>query len=232
MTQLPKKKMFNTQEVLAVAFAAHRTNGGYLKHTERFSEPENKTKFANKELVKFHYAEDKTWLPKDYVVLTVTEEDYENVDVALKHFRRYTLGVIGNQLSGFQKDIFDSVSAEEVDGSRLGALSYVPELVKREVEENSFKKLLRTEYHASENVGKEGDSVEGVLKILSRFYSEQWESYNYVADYKGNLISFMNKFKYEVNEHKKFKAKVKSHGKNRTFEIPETRLNYVKLYKV
>lgn len=232
MNQPPKKKMYRTQEVLAVAFAAQRNNGSYVKQTERFSEPENKTRFANKELVKFYFAEDKSWLPKDYLDLAVTENDYENVDVAVKHFRRYTLGVIGDQLSGFQKDVFEAVTSEEVDAGKLGVLAYVPELVKREVEENAFKKLLRTEYHASQNVGKEGEAVEGVFKILNRFYSEQWQSYNYVADYMGNLVSFMNKFEYKIGEHKKFKAKVKGHGKNRTFEVPETRLNYVKLYKV
>lgn len=230
--QPPKKKMFKTQEVLAVAFAAQARNSGYVKVTERFNEPENKTRFANKELVKFHYAEPSQWIPPDHIPLTVTEDDYENVDIALKHFRRYTLGVIGNQLTGFQKDVFDAVNLDEVDGGKLGVLSYVPELVKREVEENKFKKLLRTEYHASQDIGKEGESIEGVMKILSRFYSEQWQSYNYVADYMGNLVSFMNKYEHVVDERKKFKAKVKGHGKNRTFEVPETRLNHVKLYKV
>lgn len=228
----PQKKMYKTQEVLAVAFAAFKRNGGYVKVTERFNEPQNKTRFANKELVKLQFADSTVWKPQDYLALTVTEDDYENVDIALKHFRRYTLGVIGNQLSGFQKDVFDAVTSDEVDAGKLGVLAYVPELVKREVEENAFKKLLRTEYHASQDIGKEGDEIDGVLKILSRFYSEQWQSYNYVADYMGNLVSFMNKYEHTVGEHKKFKAKVKGHGKNRTFEVSETRLNYVKLYKV
>jgi hypothetical protein len=230
--QTPKKKMYKTQEVLAVAFAAQAKNGGYVKVTERFNEPENKTRFANKELVKLHYSEPSQWIPPDHIPLTVTEDDYENVDIAVKHFRRYTLGVIGDQLTGFQKDVFEAVNSDEVDGGKLGVLAYVPELVKREVEENKFKKLLRTQYHASQDVGKEGDDIEGVFKIINRFYSEQWQSYNYIADYMGNLVSFMNKYDHAVGDHKKFKAKVKGHGKNRTFEVPETRLNYVKLYKV
>ena len=228
----PKKKMYKTQDVLAVAFSAYKRNGGYVKVTERFNEPENKSRFANKELVKLFYTEASQWTPKDYVPLTVNEDDYENVDIAIKHFRRYTLGVIGDQLTGFQKDVFEAVSSDEVDAGKLGILAYVPELVKREVEENAFKKLLRTEYHDSQDVGKEGESLEGVMKILSRFYSEQWQSYNYVADYMGNLVSFMNKYEHVIGERKKFKAKVKGHGKNRTFEVPETRLNHVKLYKV
>ena len=225
------KKTFKTQEVLAVAFAAYRKNGSYLKNTQRFSTPENETRFANKELVKYHF-QDSNFLPQDFKLLTVIDADYDAVDVALKHFRRYTLGLIGDQLTGFQQDIYKAISADEVDDSRLGILAYVPELVKREVQEAAFKKLLRTEYRDSQYVGNEKDTVEGVVKILSKFYSEQWESYNYVADLTGNLVSFMNKENIEVGERRRVKAKVKAQSKNRSFDVNETRLNYLKLYKV
>jgi hypothetical protein len=225
------KKTFKTQEVLAVAFAAYRKNGSYLKNTQRFSTPGCETRFANKELVKYHF-QDSNFLPPDFKSLTVIDTDYDAVDVALKHFRRYTLGLIGDQLTGFQQDIYKAISADEVDDSRLGILAYVPELVKREVQEAAFKKLLRTEYRDSQYAGNEKDTVEGVVKILSKFYSEQWESYNYVADLTGNLVSFMNKENIEVGERRRVKAKVKAQSKNRSFDVNETRLNYLKLYKV
>jgi len=224
------KKTFKTQDVLAVAFAAYRKNGSYLKHTQRFSTPECETRFANKELVKNHF-QDPIYVPPDYKALTITEADYDAVDVALKHFRRYTLGLIGDQLSGFQQDIYKAVTADEVDGSRLGVLAYVPELVKREVEDAAFKKLLRVEYRNSQYVGSEKDSVEGVVKILSKFHSEQWESNNYVADLAGNLVSFMIKEDIAIGDRRRIKAKVKAQSKNRSF-VNETRLNYVKLLKV
>lgn len=225
------KKTFKTQDVLAVAFAAYRKNGSYLKHTQRFSTPECETRFANKELVKNHF-QDPIYVPPDYKALTITEADYDAVDVALKHFRRYTLGLIGDQLSGFQQDIYKAVTADEVDGSRLGVLAYVPELVKREVEDAAFKKLLRVEYRNSQYVGSEKDSVEGVVKILSKFHSEQWESNNYVADLAGNLVSFMIKEDITIGDRRRIKAKVKAQSKNRSFDVNETRLNYVKLSKV
>jgi len=225
------KKTFKTQDVLAVAFAAYRKNGSYLKHTQRFSTPECETRFANKELVKNHF-QDPIYVPPDYKALTITEADYDAVDVALKHFRRYTLGLIGDQLSGFQQDIYKAVTADEVDGSRLGVLAYVPELVKREVEDAAFKKLLRVEYRNSQYVGSEKDSVEGVVKILSKFHSEQWESNNYVADLAGNLVSFMIKEDITIGDRRRIKAKVKAQSKNRSFDVNETRLNYVKLLKV
>jgi len=48
----------------------------------------------------------------------------------------------------------------------------------------------------------------------------------------GNLVSFMNKFDHNVGDMKRIKAKVKSQTQNKFFSANETRLNYVKLYKV
>ncbi len=226
------KQTYPVQDVLAVAFAAFRKNGGYVKLTQRFSEPDKQTIYANKDLVKFHFLDSSAWFPPDFKRLEITEADYDAVDVALKHFRRYTLGVIGNQLTGFQEDVFKAVSGETVEAHRVGLLAYVPELVRREVEDAAFKKLLRTEYRDSQYVGSEKDNVEGVAKILSRFYSEQWQSYNYVADLTGNLVSFMVKDRFEIGDRQRIKAKVKGQGKNRAFDVNETRLNYVKFLKV
>ena len=42
----------------------------------------------------------------------------------------------------------------------------------------------------------------------------------------------MNKFEQNIGDMKRIKAKVKAQTKNRLFDANETRLNYVKLYKV
>jgi uncharacterized protein Veg len=82
-------------------------------------------------------------------------------------------------------------------------------------------------------LGKEKDNVEAVIKILDKRYSAQWESYNFTAvTTDGNLVSYMNKFDQEIGSMKRIKAKVKAQTKNRLFDANETRLNYVKLYKV
>ena len=107
----------------------------------------------------------------------------------------------------------------------------MPELVRREVKEAKLKKLLRIEYRDSQPVGKPGEAIVGNLKIVDRNWSANWESYNYVADYNGNLVSFMNKTKFDIDQRFNFKAKVKSHNKNRLFEVNETRINYLRKTK-
>lgn len=226
MTEL----LFKTQDVLAVAYAAYRNNEGYVKDTFRFSEPVNETLFSNKDIIKFQFRPD--FRPDDFKPLKTTDEDYEKVDDALKHFRRYTLGVIGGQLSDFQQDVLDAIGQEQVPYAKLGLLAYVPELVDREIKENALKKTIRTEYRDSLYIAGVGDYVEGVCQILASHYSSHYERYAYTADYMGNLISFWNKHEIPVGDRRKFKGKVKSHTKNRLFDVNETALNYIKIYKV
>ena len=227
----------STQEALAMAVAAQRINGGYIKDTTRFSEPDNKTQFANKEIVKYAFASidnpvdglrDK---PEDYVKPTPTEEDYVQVAEIQKWMRRYIMLGLAD-LDDFKRDMINSVSADVVPVNNLGRVAFIPEFVKRDKHETGLTKEIRVEYRDSQYMGKEKDVVEGVLKILDKRYSQQWESFNYVAVIDGNLVSFMNKFEHNVGDMKRIKAKVKAQTKNKLFGANETRLNYVKLYKV
>jgi len=224
------KVEYKTQDVLAVAFRAFKINNGYIKDTVRFSEPVNNTVFSNKDLVKFQMRPE--FRPPDFTAMQTDQDDYADVDNALKHFRRYTFGMLGESLSDFQKNVIENVWSENVEFNKLGILAYVPALVERELKENSLKKVIRTEYRESKYIAGVGESVEGVCKILDRHYSSHYERYKYTADYMGNVIGFWNKFEIPVGEHRKFKGKVKAHDKNRLFEVSETTINYVKIYKV
>ena len=224
-------KTVSTQEALAVACAAQRINGGYVKDTRRFSEPNNKTQFANKEIVKFAYHGDPSYLPMDYVRPIPTEEDYVQVAEIQKWMKRYVMLGLG-EVDDFKRDMIESVSQDTVTVNNLGRVAFVPEFVKRDQHESGLKKEIRVEYRNSQYLGKEKDVVEGVVKILDKRYSQQWESFNYVAVIDGNLVSFMNKYEHAVGDMKRIKAKVKAQTQNKLFSANETRLNYVKLYKV
>ena len=224
-------KTYPTQEVLAVAVAAQRVNGAYIKDTRRFSCEENPTQFANKEIVKFAFDDRPGMLPIDFVRPVPTEEDYAQVAEIQKWMKRYVMLGLGD-LDDFKKDMIATVSQDTVKFSNLGRVAYIPEFVRRDKHESGLKKEIRVEYRDSKHLGKEKDTVEGVAKILDVRYSPNWESYNYTAVIDGNLISFMNKYKHEQGTMKRIKAKVKALTENRLFGACETRLNYVKLFKV
>jgi|TARA_R110000851_G_scaffold190971_1_gene341651 hypothetical protein len=228
-------KTVSTQEALAVACAAQRINSCYIKDSRRFSEPENKTQFSNKEIVKFafyggtHF--DPSYLPIDYVRPIPTEEDYIQVAEIQKWMRRYVMLGLAD-LDDFKRDMINAVSQDTVPLNNLGRIAFIPEFVNRDKHETGLTKEIRVEYRDSQHLGKEKDVVEGVVKILNKRFSQEWESYNYTAVMDGNLVSFMNKHDHEVGAMKRIKGKVKAQTKNRLFSADETRLNYVKLYKV
>jgi hypothetical protein len=221
-------KTVPTQEALAMAVAAQRINKGYVKDTRRFSE-DNPTIFSNKEIVKFAFNPD--YCPTDFVLPKPTAEDYEKVAEIHKWMKRYVMLGLAD-LDEFKRDMIDSVSQDTVIKNNLGRVAFIPEFVKRDKHETGLTKEIRIEYRDSQYIGKEKDVVEGVIKILDKRYSSHWESYNYVAVIDGNLVSFMNKFEHNVGDMKRIKAKVKAQSKNKLFSANETRLNYVKLYKV
>ena len=226
-------KTVPTQEALAMAVAAQRINGAYIKDTRRFSEPDNKTQFSNKEILKFAFYTETNinHLPKDFVRPTPTADDYAEVAEIHKWMKRYVLLGLGD-LDDFKKDMINSVSQSTVIYNNLGRIAFIPEFVKRDQHESGLKKEIRIEYRNSQYLGKERDMVEGVAKILDKRFSTQWNSYNYTAGLDGNLVSFMNKHEHDVGVMKHIKGRVKAQTQNKLFSANETRLNYVKLYKV
>jgi hypothetical protein len=234
---LPPKTV-KLADALAVAYAAYRINGEtYTKDLRRFSTEENKTQFDNKSLIRFYWTKkldtaDAKYLPTDFEMFEPTEADYASVQEALKWMRRYVMLGLGD-LDGFKQDMVKELSQDEVPFKSMGRIAFAPEFIKRDRHESELKKEIRVEYRDSKHLGAEKDSVEAVIAILDKRYSAQWESYNYTAvTTEGNLVSFMNKFPYDVGAMLRCKAKVKAQTKNRLFEANETRLNYVKLYKV
>ena len=218
-----------TQEVLAIAVAAQRINGIYIKDTRRFSCEENATQFANKEIVKFAFTDN--YKPDDYVRPVPTEEDYAQVAEIQKWMKRYVMLGLGD-LDDFKKDMISAVAEDNVPINNLGRVAFIPEIVKRDMHETSLKKTIRIEYRDSKHIVPKGKAVEGVVEFLDKRHSTQWESYNYTCVLDGNLVSFMNKYDHAVGSRMRLKGKVKAHTKNKLFSANETRLNYVKLYKV
>ena len=224
-------KVVSTQEALAVACAAYRIRKGYQKHTQRFSE-DKPTQHSNKEMVKFYFntlAE--SYVDTDFVMFAPTEEDFAQGAEIQKWMKRYVMLGLGD-LDDFKHDMISSIADTTVPMNNLGRIAFLPEFVKRDQHETRLTKEIRIEYRDSQYLGKEKDVVQGVIKILDKRYSERWESYNYTAVMDGNLVSFMNKFDHNVGDMKRIKAKVKSQTQNKFFSANETRLNYVKLYKV
>lgn len=228
-----KFRTFPIDAVLALSFAAYRVNSGYVKISKL---TENNTRvWSNKEIVAYTLKSQEVnnnkydnWVPSEFVVVDVTDEDVKNVELAKKHIKRYTLGLLSGKISAFQKDIFDAVTEENLPSTKISLVSYVPELILRETTEKERTRLIKENYKDSVHYNT---SVSGTCEILKSFYLKNVECYVYVCGIDGNLVSFTNLKKYEVGTQHKITAKVKKQDYCPDTGLPQSRLHYVKFKK-
>jgi hypothetical protein len=230
---------YATEQLLELAFAAHRINGSYEKQTHRFSE-DKPTVWSNKELVAYsavfynkQHEEDrvlKTWIPSDFIPVKVTDEDRTALADAKNYMRRYTLLALGN-LSQFQQDVFGAYSSESLPISKLGLIAYFPEFVNRDLKEKLYKTRLKKEFGESQYFEKD---IAGVLEVLKVIYvsKEMMEPfYMHFGAVNGNLVCFARKEGLAEGLCYTITAKVKTRERERETNLPMTRINYVKLKK-
>lgn len=232
----PSKPMyFETREVIAAAFAAYRRNNGYLK-SDSFDYHKNIwVSYANKNLVKDHFGRKSEATTHKLTDLELTQEDYDNADMALDHFKKYTFKSLGavnssNGLSQFQQDVLAAISNEEgVEKHLIGLVAYIPELVKREKNEAAAKKTIKSDYSDSTHQGEKGDKIEGDFTVLERRFIHSVGRYVYSLGMNGNLYgAWSTNLQMDVGSTYTLSAKIRSHGQSFKYKFPETQLNYVK----
>lgn len=212
------------KDALTAAYAAYRINKGYIKNG-LFDYHKNLWQYhSNKDLVRNHFHQ-KTDTPTS--VIEITDEDRENAELGMKHFRRYTMLALG-VMTDFQQDVSFLIAQENVNLRELGLISYLPALVEREQQESSTKKIIKNEYSDSAHYGSVGDKFEGTVTILSGRYLNDYGRYVYSAGMDGNLFSFWSNLKFEPNTDYTIKGKIKGHGNAYKTGYLETSLNYVK----
>ena len=123
---------------------------------------------------------------------------------------------------GIDSSLVACLAADALGPDKVHGVS-MPSIISSEHSKNDAKELaanLNIDFK-SISIEKIVDQYDDILKneFLNKFYSERWESFNYVADLNGDLVSFMNKEKFKVGQRKRIKGKVIAHGKNRNFEV-------------
>jgi hypothetical protein len=239
MSDVVKLLEYPTDKLIELAFAAYRTNGSYVKETQRFSEGQP-TVYSNKEIVTYsaaHYNQYnekdkvfKTWIPSDFVPVKVTDEDRAAKADADRHMRRYTMLALGN-LSDFQQDVFTAYSSERMPVNRVGLIAYLPEFVNRELQDKMYKERLKKEFADSRYYENKVDGVMEVLRVIYVNREMMDPFYMHFGAVDGNLICFARKEGFAVGNWYTITAKVKGQEIERETGLPMTRVNYVKLKK-
>jgi len=222
--------MFPTERLLEFAYAAYRVNNGYVK-SSTYDYTTNTRIHSNKEIVLYSAIKEfkpTVYCPPDFVPIEVTEQDREGVKLALDHYKRYTMLLLGTDLNPFQRDVFAVISQDTVAVAKAGLVAAVPTVVKNEKAENSYLRRLKKDFSDSQYYNLK-QSVTGNVEILKRIYLKDYAIYLYFAGMNENLISFTKPTEYNVGEVYELTGKVKSLETERETGIKMTRFNYVKL---
>lgn len=229
-----KLKTYPIDKVMSISFAAHRINSGYVKNTTHIEN--GPTIWANKEIIAYTISSQErdagntphAYIPTGFKPVEVTEQDIENAQLAKKHVSRSIMGLISGAISTFQKEVYYVVSEENVPVNKIGLVSYVPELLLREISEKERIKRIKEEYKNSVHYTTK---VSGFCEILKVFHMKAVDCYVYICGIDGNLVSFTNLKKYDMGAHIHITARVKRSDHCMDTGLPMTRIHYVKIKK-
>jgi hypothetical protein len=174
-------------------------------------------------------ADNEAYVPSDFIMPKILDEDHVALAAADKHMRRYTLLGLGD-LNDFQADMFAAYSQDILPVNKTGLIAYLPAFVERELEDKMYKRRLKTEFNNSAAINDK--TIIGELEILKRVYSVNYETFFYTAGFNGNLVMFSNKFEYKVGEVFGFRANIKGQQTDRDTNLTVNKINYVKLVKM
>lgn len=232
-----KIKTFATDEIVALAFAAHRHNNGYVKTTVRTSEPDTKTVWSNKELVSYTIATESkksktdaydVWIPEDFVPIETTDADVANVDAARNHVKKYLVGMISNEITAFQQEVHDVVTSDKTPVTKIGLVSYIPELLLREQAAVVFKKKIKNDFADSAVLT---GALAGFIEVINCRYIEKHEAYSVMASLDKDLVKFFHKDALAVGATIKITAKSKDSYIDPNTKCTVNYINYVKIKK-
>jgi len=228
-----KKKEYDTLEVLSVAFATHRHNGGYYRDTRRFSE-DNPTLFSNKESMLCQLAP-YGMNPPDFQPITVIDEDRENARKSVEYLHKENaFAVIADSLNDFMKSLLESITKSTLKRSDFGVVAVLPIVYFDSFEKKELKKKIKNDFSESKHIGRIGEQVFGMFTLNEIRFVERFGCHVLNGSLDGNLVSFFKNFDQtkqlpKVDTTFKIKGKVKGHGKNFITKYPETMINYVKI---
>lgn len=231
-----KVKTYATDEIVALAFAAHRHNGGYVKTTVRMSEPVKKTIWSNKELVSYTIASETknkadahhVWIPEEFTPIETTDADVNSIEVAKNHVKRYLVGMLSNDITPFQQEVHDALNSTEIPVTKIGLVSYIPELILKELDALKLKKQLKTDFADSAALtGK----LSGSIEIINCRYVEKHEAHAVMASLGTDLVKFFHKEPVYAGDTFNITARAKDSYPDPRTKCTVTYINHVKFKK-
>jgi hypothetical protein len=218
-------KTFPTTEMIALAYAVDRLNGGYVKFNDAHKKS-NKDLFME-QIYREIYRQDKSYSQIKPIVITDQDRaNAQSVEYKLKHL---VLDSIKGFKNTFESNIYRSIFSETVTQANLALICFVPEYVRRETEKRATTRVVIKNYSESQWIRNSKDAV-GTASILRCIWLSNFEKYMYVAATEsGNLIRFYIREQFDVGSQLRITScKIKAHETDQETRMPTTVLNFVR----
>ena len=224
-------KEFPLEQVLALACAAQRTYGTYLKEPEAVYAEDGiymYTRQTNK-MTMLCTLDPAIWTadPKEAPMpLRVLPEDLAFAEEIKNYYKRLLFAAIEGE-NEFQTSINSILSGDVVKQNQFGFVACLPSVYVRDLAQNKVKKAARTveEGYLAE-IGAQLKDLDA--EIISSVKSKNFEGYNIDAIINNKMVSWLNKTNLNLGPCVVVKAKVKDQNKHWKHQNDVTRLNYVK----
>lgn len=220
-----------TAEILPISFAAYRFNNYQII---RNNNP-RKGQVSNRNLIECYYG--RVHRSTDYMIydrkFEVEDCDHESYADATKFFKKYSLYMLGDTLTNFQKTVYRYFNSETTSPREINLAAYFPQFIESEklLEEN--RKLVKQVCTNNKYLGPIKGKINDVVKIIKRNEpSEYYSSYFYYGIIGDCFVSFNSKKLYEPNKIYNIRGRIKKLTTNYSYNSAETRLNYVTLIPI
>ena len=205
---------FQTLEALAVAVAADRINGGYVKHPEYGDANElNILRRANKYMVMDHC--------RGVNQLAVTDTDRDTAKEMLTHFRGYVMLQLAGKLNDFQQTVLTVISNDEISFRtqyECSIVSCLPKVYRVDQEKREIDQKKRS------STVIDTDNFRGEIIVEACRYSVYYGKFRITARTENKIMDFWYRESLENGMPYSIKGKVKARRGDGT-----TQLNYVKI---
>lgn len=221
------EQKWSTVEILSMACSIFRQKGYTSTSSYLESDPTGEQRWTNKDHLCYQIVP-KLADSKYLAQFSVTEEDTEQAESIIKHFRRLSFGVIGGDINDYLQRVFAVTQNDSVMFKDFGIIASVPHVYHKEITAKEIKSQIKDT--VQEYIGKIGDTVFLNIRYIETRYLPKLNCYAHsaITDTK-HLVNFLNKIELgRAGTTQKIRAKIKAHGVNYTTKTPETQLNYVK----
>lgn len=217
--------MYEQKQVLALAYAAKRENGPYVKHSMAMSD--GMPVHSNRRLIQLTL--DQMPDSEHFKKLSIIEQDRIDAAEAGRFFKKFSFLILGDSMADFDRSMYEVYCKDQLTQNDLGFFAYLPYYVKRELDRQSLKSVIRQECSPPEYILS--NRVSGNVKIISKEFIQRWEKNEYFAIFENKLVNFFHVAALDLHQEYHLSAKVTSRIFHRFLKVPTTCLSYVKVVK-